>query len=125
VEVRVIAGVESHLLVERVEACFKKLGFSYIENHGTGITGIEVQSPCHFIVNVEGLTRRKFGFPLRRGLKVESAVQLARTLGTRESAADVKASVVKFVEELCSDLPGKNWDGLNALKALAGSSAWD
>lgn len=111
-------------MVERVEASLKKLGFSYLKNQGRAVTGLEVQSPCHFMVTVENLARPQFGYPLRKPVKIESAIQFARTLGTKESASEVKRGISALVQELCSDLPDKQWNGLLALKALAERAEW-
>lgn len=122
---RAFARVDDKSLVERVESSLRRLGFSYIKNQGRNTTGLEVQSPCHFIVAVENLARPQVGYPLRRRVRVESAIQLGRTLGTNEAESEVKLGISALVRDLCSDLPNKSWEGLLVLKSLAEKAKWE
>jgi hypothetical protein len=122
--VRAFAKVERESLVERVEASLRKLGFSYLKNRGRTVTGLEVQSPCHFIVTVEDLTKPQLGYPLRERFRIESAIQIVRTPGSKETESEVKRGVSALVQDLCSDLPDKRWNGLLDLKSLAEKDSW-
>ena len=99
-------------LAERVEAALKKLGFSYFKNQGRNVTEFMVQSPCHLNVTVENLSRQKIGYPFRRGLNVESAVEMRRPIETREPEPELKRWAATLVQELQPELPEKRWDGL-------------
>jgi hypothetical protein len=123
--VRATARVDQESLTERVEASLRKLGDSYIKNQGRKVTGLEVQSPCHFIVTVENLTRRQLGYPLRKSVKVESAIEFVRTLGTKEAGSEVKRCISALVQDLCSDLPDEKWKGLLVLKSMAEEARWE
>lgn len=121
---RALVGVDDSSLAMRVEASLRSLGFSYFKNQGNNTTGLEVQSPCHFMITIENLSRPQLGFPLRRRVKVESAIQLRRTLGTKDPKSEVDGCVSAFVKDLCAALPGKEWKGLLALGSLTESEDW-
>lgn len=125
VAVRAYARVDDGTLAGKVEASLKKLGYSYLKNKGLNVTEYEVQVPCHFLVTVENVAKSQFGYPLRRAVRVEAAVDFKRTIGTNDSAQDLKRSISALVEEVLADLPDQRWKGLESLRSMAERETWE
>ena len=121
---RSFVSVSDRSLAERAESGLKKLGFAYLKNQGRNVTEFDVQSPCHFLVTVENMTRGQFGFPLRSRVKVESAIEFKRTIGAKESGSELKARISALVDYLCADLPDGRWKGLLTLKRMSEKASW-
>jgi len=122
---RAYARVDDNSLASKVEASLKKLGFSYLKNKGLNVTEYEVQVPCHFLVTVENIARAQFGYPLRRAVRVESAIDFKRTLGISDSAQELKKCISALVEEVTTDLPDERWKGLQSLRSMAEKATWE
>lgn len=123
--VRVFARVDDGRLAARVETGLKKLGYTYLKNQGRNVTEFDVQTPCHFLVTVENQARERVGLLLRSRVRVESALELKRTVGARETGAELRPRISALVEVLCSDLPDKRWNGLLALRSKLESIEWE
>ena len=122
---RAYARVDDGSLASRVEVSLKKLGFSYLKNKGLNVTEYEVQMPCHFLVTVENIARAQFGYPLRSGVRVESAIDFKRTIGTNDPAQELKKSISALVELVIADLPDQRWKGLQSLQSMADKATWE
>jgi len=110
--VRALVKLSDRKLSERVEGALKKLGFTYLRNQGRNVTEFVVQSPCHFNVTVENLTREQIGFPLRSRIRVESAVELRRAIEARDPDSELRRCATSLVQELQPELPEKSWKAL-------------
>ncbi len=109
---RAVVKTDYRRLSERVEKALKKLGYSYLKNQGRNVTEFVVQSPCHFNMTIENQPRQQIGFLIRSGMKVESAVELRRTIGAKEPESELRRCATALVQELQSELPEKSWKGL-------------
>ncbi len=117
-------NLEQQVLADKTEACLRRLGYGYLKNTGRTVVGFEVQRPCRFMVTIEDLSRPKFGYPLRIGMHVESAVRIMPTLGSGDPGPEVERAVLALTEELCSGLTGRKLEGLLALKSGVSSEPW-
>lgn len=122
---RALAGLDDWTLSESVGQTLKGLGFVYRKNQGRNVTEFEVVDPCHFLVTVENLTRKQMGFPLRSPIKVESAIEVRRTIGVREPESELKSCVSRFVSALRACISGEPWKGLGPVGSRREKAKWE
>ncbi len=107
---RTLAAVHAARLADVAEQSLKTLGYSYITNKASTLVEYEVRSPCHFLVTIEDLTRRQWGYPFRSGVKVESAIEVKPLVGAPESVDVSRKYAADFIALLRKSFP-KEGDG--------------
>ncbi len=122
---RALIRMDDRKLADSVELSLKNLGYSYYKNQGRNVTEFEVHSPCHMIVSVENLAREQFGFPFRSPVRIESAIELRRTIGASEPEERTRQCSAAFVNDLRSSLPDEPWKGLGVLRSRAEKQIWE
>jgi hypothetical protein len=122
--VRALARLDAGKLSDSVVETLAKLGYSYSKNQGLYVTEFEVRFPSNFGVVVEDLTRAQAGYPLRSRVRVESALELRRTIGAADDEEQLRRSVVTFAKELRAALPAEPWNGLGVLSSRSQKRNW-
>ncbi|MGD0476594.1 MAG: hypothetical protein ABSB29_00315 [Nitrososphaerales archaeon] len=122
---RALTRLDHEKLVESVVVTLTKLGYTYARNQGRYVTEFEVRSPSHFGVVVEDLTRTQFGYPLRGRVRVESAVELRRTIGAADDEEELRRHVATFAEELRAALPDEPWKGVGLARSGSERANWE
>ena len=112
-------------LAESVERSLENLGFDFIKNQGLNVSEFEVHSPCHFIVSVENLSRQRFTFLLRSGVRIESAIEIKRLVGSDDSESKLRGCSAALVEDLRRNLPPEPWKGLGVFGSKIARNAWE
>jgi len=117
--------MEDRKVAGLVEQSLQRLGFTFIKNQGLNITEFEVRSPCHFIVSVENLTREQFSLLLRSPIRVESAVEIKRLIGSHDPESELKERVGALVGELRRSLPDAPWKRSGILRGGIARRNWE
>ena len=112
-------------MVRIVDETLKTLGFASRRNYGRGVTEFEVVSPSHFLVRTEDLTRERPGFGLRSKWRIESAIEVTRTVGAEDSESEVVRSVSEFLAALRAAAPTEPWKGLGMLSSNSEKENWE
>ena len=94
-----------------LEESLTAMGYAFIKNIGLNVTEFEVQRPARFILAVENQTREQIGYPFRSRIKVESALEWKRLIGSNEPDGRISASVSAILKDLGPRLPADPWKG--------------
>lgn len=108
---RALVPKERAQVAVSVEAALRTLRCSYIKNQGRSVTEFVVSQPCHLNITVEDLTRARSSLVLRRGLNVESSIEVRRSIGAPEGGRIVRETSEALARELRAEVPEKSWDG--------------
>jgi hypothetical protein len=84
-----------------------------------------VISPCHFLVRVEDLSMERVGFPIRSRVKLESAIEVNRTVGAEDPESEVARCVSEFVSALRAAAPPEPWKGLGLVGSRLEKANWE
>ena len=93
----------------KVEDALKRISYSYFRNQGQNVTEFEVRSPCTVLVTVENLTRDQMGFPFRSRTRVESAFEIRRLVGSRQTDDALLPCANALVREVQESIPAGTW----------------
>jgi len=123
--VRARTSINPEELERLVGETLKKLGFAARLNRGRGVTEFEVVSPCNFLVRVEDITRERLSFGFRSRIKVESAIELYPTVGSRDPKEEVERRASEFLTALRAVVPPEPWKGLGLMGSRAEKANWE
>ncbi len=123
--VRARTSLSAGLLEKLVGETLKELGFVCRRNRGLGVAEFEVVSPCEFLVRVEDLTTERMGYPLRSRVKIESAIVVNRTVGSKAPESEVGRRVTEFLTALRASAPAEPWKGLGILGSRSEKENWE
>jgi len=122
---RARAALSPALLSNFVRASLDSLGYSYRKNEGAFVVEFEVITPHKMLIRVEDLTRPQSGFPLRSSLRVESAIEILRVVGSGETEGGLRDCASRFLVKLRSLLPKEPWKGIGFPAVGSEKANWE